>query len=397
MNAEVTSLFDNLSLSYSGDHAWKKVVHSQTGRFPLLQSVPELKIVFTQEVGRNFRALQDVPSNLEENHTPDEATLRKLLHDNQLRAAFSLTTKILLNEAEQMNQRLHVWQTRLNLYIRFGAFNEAKLELEQFSQLEDLPIQFGQNSAHGGIPFTLLLTVAHLHLLCGAKDRAQAKLSKLLHQCQENIVFYREKANDAFVQLWKERELRVIAMLTNYGVEQNDLKFAISSLLQLRSKQTDPADLVKTESQLGKLFLQFGDLDTAENHFKEAARFCKGDLDDQLQQLLNKALLAIANGDYQAANAAYEEGSKLQPDNITFINNRVVCALYLGRSSDGVQLLEEAFAANPAAAINECTIGNICALYRLQSHGEAKKEAIRQMVAKYGRETFNCQVLDTEV
>lgn len=257
-----------MNCSGSDNHLWKKAVHEQSNAYPLLQSIPELKIVYTQEVGRNFRALQELPDVAEEDQPADEITLRKLLQTGQLRAAFSLTTKILLNDSQQMTGRLHVWQTRLNLYIRFGAFNEAKLELEQFSLLEDLPMQFGQNSAHGGVPFTLLLTVAHLHLLCGSKDRAQSKLSKLLHQCQEAITFFRNKNDDTFVQLWKERELKVIAMLTNYGVEQSDFKFAISSLTELRSKQTDPADLVRTESQLGKLFLQFGDLIRAEQHFK---------------------------------------------------------------------------------------------------------------------------------
>lgn len=131
--------------------------------------------------------------------------------------------------------------------------------------------------------------------------------------------------------------------------------------------------------------------------FQEAARFTDNSVQGQLQLLHNKALLAIANGDYQAADAAYEEGLKLQPENVSFINNRAVCALYLGHSFDGVQMLEKSLANNPGPTINECTIANICALYRLQSSvGEAKKDAVRQLVAKYGVDTFNCQVLDTE-
>lgn len=266
---EASRLFDRMSLTDStGDISWKKAVHEQIASFPLLQSIPELKVVFTQELGRNLRALQETPDPPTSEYSPDEATLRDLLEKGQLRAAFALTTRILLNEAEQMNQRLHIWQTRLNLYIRFGAYNEARLELEQFTQLEDLPIQFGQNSSNGGVPFTLLLSVAHLNLFCGAKDRAQAKLCKLLHQCRENLAFFAEKNNPPLVRLWQDREQKVIAMLVNYGVEHADYKFAIATLKQLRAKQTNPEDLVKTESQLAKLFLQFGDVTSAEYHFK---------------------------------------------------------------------------------------------------------------------------------
>lgn len=373
---------------------WKQIVFDQLSAYPVLRSIPELKVVFTQELGRNVR-IQDPSQTPPESLTPDANTLQQLLRSGQFRSAFSITTKLLSSEAETENA-LEIWQCRINIFIRLGAFTEAKLEIDQFTQLEDLPIQFGQNSTNGGVPFTLLLSVAHLHILCSNNARAQGKLTKLLHQCSENSEYFKARGNDAFVQLWEERRLKVIAMLANYGVEQNDFKFAIDALNEYRECQRDPFEIAKSESMIAKLYLQFGDIATAESHFQKAAKLCHG-FEGQLQVLKNNALLSIANGNYQAAHAAYEDALRLHPGDPTFINNMAVCALYLGRSAEGVQQIETAVTANPSSMLNECTVGNICALYRLQSSiGDAKKATVRDMVAQYCPETFNCQALELE-
>ena len=374
--------------------SWKQIVLDQLGSYPVLRSIPELKVVFTQDLGRNVKPLSiaELPA---ESPTPDANSLRQLLRNGQFRSAFSVTTKLLSSESESENA-LEIWQCRMSIFIRLGAFSEAKLEIEQFSQLEDLPIQFGQNSTNGGVPFTLLLSVAHLHILCSYNDRAQGKLTKLLHQCTENSEYFRARGNDAFVRLWEERRLKVTAMLANYGAEQNDFKFSIGALNEYRDCHRDPFEIAKSESMIGKLFLQFGDIVTAEAHFQKAAKLCHG-LEGQLQILKNTALLSIANGNYQAAHASYEEALKLVPSDPTFINNMAVCALYMGRSAEGIQQIESALTASPRSMLNECTVSNICALYRLQSNvGESKKASVRDMVAKYCPETFNCQALELE-
>ncbi|XP_003737310.1 trafficking protein particle complex subunit 12 [Galendromus occidentalis] len=374
--------------------SWKQTVLERLSNYPILGSVPELKVVFTQDLGRNLRA-QDSSQQHAETTPPSRELLQELLRDGRFRAAFSMTTKLLSSESEIRNA-LEIWQCRINLFIRLGAFSEAKLEIDQFSQLEDLPIQFGQNSTNGGVPFTLLLSVAHLHILCGYNDRAQGKLTKLLNQSSENIEYFRTRGKEDFAQLWEDRRLKVTAMLVNYGVEQNDFKFAIDALFDYRDRQKDPLEVAKIDSTMGKLFLQFGDVATAESLFQKANKLCHG-VEGQLQILKNNALLSIANGNYQAAHAAYGEALQLKPEDITFINNMAVCALYMGRSAEGTQQIEAALNANPNAMLNECTVGNICALYRLQSIvGENKKAKVREMVAQYCPETFNCQALESE-
>lgn len=400
-----SAFFDSLGAPHSLETSdepltWVKDITTEARDHPVLETVPELKVVFTQEIGKNVRhlVLQEVPevspSVAIESLPLDEETLRKLLDSGSLRAAFCLTTKILLNEVTLT--KLNIWLTRLNLYIRFGAYTESKCELDQFNQLEDLPIQLGINSQHGGVPFSLLLAVAHLNLLCGNKHKAQTKLTKLLQQCSDNIAHFKQHGKESFVCLWKERELKALAMLANSGAEQADFKYTISTMMRIRARQTSPSDLIRTESYIAKLFLQFGDIEMAEKHFKEAARFSQG-LSGRLQVLTNQGLLAIANNDFQSAYNAYEQASQLQPQNPLYSSNMAACALYMCRSSEGVKLIEDSLSSDPSATINECIVGNICALYRLQSTvGEMKKATVKQMVAKYAPETFNTLVLETE-
>lgn len=82
-------------------------------------------------------------------------------------------------------------------------------------------------------------------------------------------------------------------------IEQKDLEIHDRNALQLA---------------LGRIYLQCGDLFSAEDNFNKV--FSAGDQAKTIAECINVGLLKVAKGDFEDALKLFEEGLKIQPKNI---------------------------------------------------------------------------------
>ena len=94
--------------------------------------------------------------------------------------------------------------------------------------------------------------------------------------------------------------------------------------------------LASLHSAYGRLYLQLGSLAKAESHFTMAAKTRAQSVEDQVENFVDSAFLAIGQGQFQpalerflAAEAMVEDRQSKQAMAIS--NNISVCLLYVGR------------------------------------------------------------------
>lgn len=73
-------------------------------------------------------------------------------------------------------------------------------------------------------------------------------------------------------------------------------------------------------SAIGRLFLQYGDLTTAQKYFKQAASLRSTEIEtERVENLVDAALYFIAQGGYADAITLLKEALVVQPDNFMVI------------------------------------------------------------------------------
>lgn len=89
-------------------------------------------------------------------------------------------------------------------------------------------------------------------------------------------------------------------------------------------------------SMLGRLQLQVGNLDGAEDAFSRLECLVM-DADDCAVVRLNRGLLGVAQGAFDVAAAEFETVLQLEPGNAVAANNRAVCHLYACKLQDAIK------------------------------------------------------------
>ena len=119
---------------------------------------------------------------------------------------------------------------------------------------------------------------------------------------------------------------------------------------------------------------------------------------EKSDELLDLALIAIAENDFAAAMSSLQDADKLDGANPAVINNLAVCHLYLGKLRDGLAFLEAKITANPALLLHETPILNLCTLYELESsYAGQKKQAILDLVGQYKGAGMNASCLKLQM
>jgi len=110
-------------------------------------------------------------------------------------------------------------------------------------------------------------------------------------------------------------------MVLNYLVELNDYSAATKYGRELARKY--PWD-INLHSGLGRLYLQLGDLTRAEEVFKSVDDLVKGHHTSEIEQIhfklqltMNRALLAVTQGQWLVAKSAFEEVLAQEPENLS--------------------------------------------------------------------------------
>ncbi|XP_064487185.1 trafficking protein particle complex subunit 12-like [Ornithodoros turicata] len=348
----------------------------------------------------------------------NEDGLRQLIGAQCYNAAVNLTMRLLTQLGQgpgaggrptrHSPQSLQLWYTRLALFVKLRKFPLAEVEAEAFGSLDkpDLYYEFYPDTFPGKkgsmVPFSFRLLLAELPQFQGNHHTALNNLYRLLevvHRILANLtngtaedgslLDVGEQVRQASIKLWEERECKVYFAILNCVLSQKDYVVAIkvARLLLEHNSGRRP----QLYSAIGRIYLQFGDVETAQGQFHKAEGLYQNmGLEGRLEILLNKGMIALALNNYSEAYQHYEDASKLQPKNPLFVNNMAVCLLYMGRLQDAVTLLEDAVHGSPALCLHEGLLFNVCTLYELQS-SEAlqKKRTMLKTVARHAGDSFN--------
>lgn len=359
---------------------------------------------------RRTLTADDVPQN--------EEGLKQLIGAQCHNAAINLTTRLLTSVGQGPGSgghpsrhspySLQLWYTRLALFAKQRKFAYAEVEGDAFGDLDkpDLFYEFYPDTYPGKrgsmVPFAMRLLLAELPQFQGNHCTALNSLYKLLnvvHRILGNLtngisedgslLDMSEQLRQASMKLWEDRECRVYFAILNCVLNQKDYVVAIKVARILLEKNTGRK--AQLHSAIGRIYLQLGDVDSAQSHFHKAeALYHSMGLEGRLEVLINKGMMALAENSYSEAYHFYEEASKLQPKNPLFINNMAVCLLYLGRLSESVSLLETAMHGDPVLCLHEGFLFNVCTLYELQSsEAVTKKRSMLRLVAKHAGDGFN--------
>ncbi|XP_063708108.1 trafficking protein particle complex subunit 12 [Culicoides brevitarsis] len=337
--------------------------------------------------------------------TQDDRGLRQLILSGCFSAALNLTSRLLsvygqgFNNVGQVSKStphsLGLWFTRLSLLLRLGQYDICVKEAEPFGKLNNPDMYFenypelypGRKGSLASFSFRLLL--AELPIYKSRLNEAMNNLTELLETCKK-IKTYFERTNSDAGRFWQRRIFRVMHSIINCAIMKKDHALA-TELLQQILRETDDEDEKKSlELALGRVFLQSGDIKSAEICFTRVF----GEKRDTvtLLECINRGLVHVAKAEFGEALKYFTKGLELDDKNIMLHNNLAVCLLYTGQLKNAIRQFETAIELNPHQALNENLLLNLSTLYELESNdARTKKLALLRKVATY-KPDLNCSV-----
>ena len=279
----------------------------------------------------------------------------------------------------------------------------AYTEVSAFGDLEspDLYYDYYPTEYQGRrgtmVPFSLRLLAAQIPARYQRPDESQRKLCRLLYtvrkiirQLQQFVPYnWSAEERQEAARLWAEREARVVQALIHCALVNkvcalfancccllivNVVYFSLQDFhnaVQLLRKQLEPgADPslwppAACHSSLGRIYLQLGDVQRAQQSFNRAADLRLAS--DSVASLLDAALVAVAQNAFTEAHTLLQKAFSTQPDHPLLVNNVAVSLLYLGHMRDSMLLLEEKLGTRPDAMMADASVTNVCTLYELES------------------------------
>eukprot|EP00164_Ancoracysta_twista_P008657 GFYU01012583.1.p1 GENE.GFYU01012583.1~~GFYU01012583.1.p1 ORF type:complete len:498 (+),score=95.01 GFYU01012583.1:182-1495(+) len=190
--------------------------------------------------------------------------------------------------------------------------------------------------------------------------------------------------------VWVDRKQRVISSLVSLHMSAKDYILA-TRLLQL-SLQEAPTD-VSVLSTLGRVHLQFGDSQTADNYFDRAECLVEDAMTDETM-LMNRGLSNVCRGQYATAADEFQAVISQNSDHISAAMNFAICCLYMCQLPRAIATLEGLIKSDPLNNVNETVLFNLCTLYDLASENTAeKKKTLEELVKRYGTDDIDTALL----
>ncbi|KAF9171015.1 Trafficking protein particle complex subunit 12 [Mortierella sp. AD011] len=368
-----------------------------------------------QRTLRDWRALTEA----EQRQASRTEILHELTINNSWRAMTRYTrTQILATPPERTPELINLWYARLLALVKIGQYEMAQAELEQLGDLwgpqyryENYPPDMfphnefqtkeqQQNSTmrRGSmVPFELFILRARLQGYLGDSYEAIDQLYSLIMYCKKLGAICRVNEDNIGAQQWHDLTGQLHLMILNYLVELNDYSSATKHGRDLAKAY--PQD-INFHSGLGRLYLQLGDIERAEEVFKGVEEVVKNHSSEtekahfKLQLSMNRALLAVTQGQWQVAKSAFEDVLVQEPENLAASNNLVVCELYAGQLNEAIPRLERLMFAYPTSAgTSEPLVFNMATLYELRTEGSLKKKQQMMVeVCKWAGDQFNVGV-----
>uniref|UniRef100_A0A4W6C525 Trafficking protein particle complex subunit 12 n=1 Tax=Lates calcarifer TaxID=8187 RepID=A0A4W6C525_LATCA len=350
--------------------------------------------------------------------------LKQLVTSKNWRAAVDLTGRLLTAHGQgygktgqptsHTTDSLQLWFVRLALLTKLNLFQNAELELEPFGNLDhpDLYYEYYPTVYPGRrgsmVPFSMRLLHAELPQYLAKPQEALDRLHNLKTVCLvilENLekglaedgsmITLTQENRQASLKLWQSRLSRVMYSMANCLLLMKDYVLAVETYHSII--QYEPQQRVQLLSGIGRIFLQIGDVKTAERYFQDVEKACqmKGSQSSHTTcMLMNRAFVYLSQNNYAEAHASFTEVLKIDPKNPVANNNAAVCLLYLGRLKESLGQLEGLVQQDPALYLHESVLFNLTTMYELESsRSTQKKQALLEAVACREGDSFNTQCL----
>nr|XP_057946354.1 trafficking protein particle complex subunit 12 [Doryrhamphus excisus]XP_057946356.1 trafficking protein particle complex subunit 12 [Doryrhamphus excisus]XP_057946357.1 trafficking protein particle complex subunit 12 [Doryrhamphus excisus] len=350
--------------------------------------------------------------------------LQQLISSKNWRAAVDLTGRLLTAHGQgygkagqpssHTTNSLQLWFARLALLTKLNLFQNAELEFEPFGNLDqpDLFYEYYPTLYPGRrgsmVPFSMRLLHAELPQHLAKPQEALDRLHNLKTVCLtilENLgkclaedgsmLTLTEENRQESLKLWKSRLSRVLYSMANCLLMMKDYVLAVEVYQSII--QYEPQQRVQLLSGIGRIFLQIGDIKTAEMYFEDVEQACQTtDIKPSLTTcvLMNRAFVYLSQNNYAEAHASFIEVLKMDPKNPVANNNAAVCLLYLGRLKESLGKLEGLVQQDPALYLHESVLFNLTTMYELESsRSTQKKQALLEAVACREGDSFNTQCL----
>ncbi|KAL6105101.1 trappc12 [Pungitius sinensis] len=350
--------------------------------------------------------------------------LQRLISSKNWRAAVDLTGRLLTAHGQgygkagqpsaHTTDSLQLWFVRLALLTKLNLFQNAELEFEPFGNLDqpDLYYEYYPTVYPGRrgsmVPFSMRLLHAELPQYMAKPQEALDRLHNLKTVCLailENLekglaedgsmITLTQENRQVSQKLWRSRLNRVMYSMANCLLLMKDYVLAVETYHSII--QYEPQQKVQLLSGIGRIFLQIGDVNTAERYFLDVEKACQTTGSQPAHVtcvLMNRAFVYLSQNNYSEAHASFSEVLKSDPKNPVANNNAAVCLLYLGRLKESLGQLEGLVQQDPALYLHESVLFNLTTMYELESsRSTQKKQALLEAVACREGDSFNAQCL----
>uniref|UniRef100_A0A8C6FR89 Trafficking protein particle complex subunit 12 n=1 Tax=Moschus moschiferus TaxID=68415 RepID=A0A8C6FR89_MOSMO len=349
--------------------------------------------------------------------------LKQLISCKNWRAAVDLCGRLLTAHGQGYGKSglptshtadsLQLWFVRLALLVKLGLFQNAEMEFEPFGNLDqpDLYYEYYPHVYPGRrgsmVPFSMRILHAELQQYLGHPQesldrlhRVKAVCSKILANLEQGLAedgtmsSIAQENRQASVQLWRSRLGRVTCSMANCLLLMKDYVLAVDAYRAV--VQFHPEQEPQVLSCIGRIFLQIGDIKTAEKYFQDVEKVTQklDGLQGKIMVLMNRAFLHLGQNNFAEAHRFFTEILRVDPSNAVANNNAAVCLLYLGRLKDSLRQLEAMAQRDPRQHLHESVLFNLTTMYELESSRSLqKKQALLEAVASKEGDCFNTQCL----
>ncbi|KAM8914622.1 trafficking protein particle complex subunit 12 [Spinachia spinachia] len=355
---------------------------------------------------------------------PSSTGLQRLISSKNWRAAVDLTGRLLTAHGQgygkagqpsaHTTDSLQLWFVRLALLTKLNLFQNAELEFEPFGDLDqpDLYYEYYPTVYPGRrgsvVPFSMRLLHAELPQYMAKPQEALDRLHNLKTVClaihknlekglaeDGSMITLTQENRQVSLKLWRSRLNRVMYSMANCLLLMKDYILAVETYHSII--QYEPQQRVQLLSGIGRIFLQIGDVNTAERYFLDVEKACQTAGSQPAHAtcvLMNRAFVYLSQNNYGEAHASFSEVLKSDPKNPVANNNAAVCLLYLGRLKESLGQLEGLVQQDPALYLHESVLFNLTTMYELESsRSTQKKQALLEAVACREGDSFNAQCL----
>lgn len=210
---------------------------------------------------------------------------------------------------------------RLLALTKLGLCQLASAEFEKLGDL-DRPELMNPNTQQSLVPFELRVLWGTLPALLKYPTITLERITMLSVYCQKMQKKYPKE-----IELWKHREIQTYLVLATQWINIKEYTAAASTMELILTKVPDEIDIL---SSLGRLYLQMGDIASANRMFgRMEEKYGSNDV-TEVALKVNRAFAFMAQGEWASARDILQQVYEMNNGNLLVMNNLAVCEVYLG-------------------------------------------------------------------